>query len=132
MRESARYTNMAAKAATGVGNNIFVKDFRHLIASIDAVVGAGEAVTIKCQGSVSDDSPDFSAAQSVANQWDYIQIVDQESGSTIDGDTGITISSADDNRQVAINIDGLNWLNFELSSITGTIAVTVDVQAYND
>ena len=131
MRNSIGYTNMDAKAAAGIGSNIFVKDFNELVASIDAVVGGGEAVTIKCQGSIADDAPTFSSAQSATNQWDYVEVVDIQSGTAIDGDTGITISGANENVQVVVNTSGLNWINFILSSITGTITVTVKVQIYD-
>jgi hypothetical protein len=31
--------------------------------------------------------PDFAAAQTVANNWDYVQAVDLNSGTAISGDT---------------------------------------------
>lgn len=125
---------LSADTANGVGNDFLVTDYQNIVISLDATVGAGEAVTIKVQGSLadSDNVPDFSASQSATNQWDYVQVIDLEDGTTINGDTGITITGADDNRQIEINVNGLNWVNLELSSITGTIAVTAVAQAYSN
>lgn len=36
---------------------------------------------------MSDTAPDFSAAQSDTNRWDYIQVKDYEDNASIDGDT---------------------------------------------
>lgn len=43
--------------------------------------------TIKFQGSYSSVKPDFSAAQSNTNRWDYIQVRDIQNNAAIDGDT---------------------------------------------
>ena len=84
-------TILDAKAATGVGNNINVQDFQHCIFSFATDGGADAALTVKFQGSTSDTAPDFSSAQSVTNMWDFIQVIDLEDGSAIDGDTGVAV-----------------------------------------
>ena len=123
---------MDDKAAAGVGSAFLVKAYRHIIIKITATVGGGEAVTIKAQGGVDETKPDFSAAQSESNFWDYVQMIDLEDGSAVDGDTGVTVSGSDDFRMFSINSDALEWLNFELSSITGTIEVDVLANAFAD
>jgi len=132
MRNSVEYAQMVAKAIAGVGKNIFIKDFRHNEAAITAIVAGGAGVTIKAQASGSELSPDFSAAKSVTNQWDYADMIDLQDGTPIDGDTGIALTADELTRRIAVNADGGKWINFELSSITGVVAVTINTQLYND
>lgn len=110
-RNSQEYTILNAKGATGIGKSIDVTDFRHAVVYISTDGGGDAALTCKIQGSVSEDAPTFSAAQSVSNQWDYIQAKDLEDGSSIDGDTGFVVAGADDYRMWEVNINGLKWLN---------------------
>lgn len=109
-----------------IGNTIFVKDFNHAILTYDTDGGGDAALTVKFQGSISETEPDFSAAQSPSNQWDYIQVIDLEDQSTIDGDTGIAVATADDHRQVEANINALNYINAIVSGWTeGEVTVKV-------
>ena len=118
-----------------IGNNISVEDFRHAVIALNTDGGGDAALTVKFQGSIgksitSTDVPDFSASQSVTNRWDYIEIVDLESGSTIDGDVGVA-STVDEHRQFELNVNGLKWINAIISGWTEG-EVTVSVQLYND
>lgn len=108
MRDYKLVTILNAKAATGIGSPILVEDFIHCILSLDTASSAN--LTVKFQGSISDACPDFSAAQSASNQWDYLQVKDLEDGSSIDGDTGIAPAGTDDNRQFEVNINAIKWL----------------------
>ena len=129
---------MEAKAATGVGNYIEVSDYRHAVVFIDF---AGTAnMTIKCVGSIGagdettivteNASPDATAAQSGTNSYEFIQMVDLQDGSPVDGDTGIVVV-ADDHRMLSINVDGLKWLNFRITARSGGNA-TVKVKLFRD
>jgi len=135
MRQYQRYTILDAAAATGWGISTLVSDFRHKVLTVaTAGMGAGDTIKVKVAGSVSEDAPTFSSAQSVSNQWDYVQIIDLEDGNTIDGDAGVTITEADDVKQFAINIDGLNWISVEVDTIsdTSSTSVTSEIKLYND
>ena len=135
MRNTVEYTILNAKAATGAGNSILVDDFRHKILEIATDgVEESDSITIKVQGSSSVDAPTFSSAQSVTNKWDYIETVDQEDGSNIDGDTGITIGDADEVRSLVVNVDGLRWITVNVTAISDTenSSVTVTCKLYND
>lgn len=126
---------LTAAAATGAGNSILVADWRHKELEIaTAGMGAGDTITVKIQGSSSVDAPTWGSAQSATNKWDYIQVVDQEDGATIDGDTGITISDADDVRKVVVNVDGLRWITVNVTAISDTsnTSVTATMSVYND
>lgn len=138
MRESVTYTILDAKAANGAGNAIFCRDFRHVMLFIATDGGADAALTVKFQGSIGkgkganmDVAPDFGSAQAVDNMWDYIEVVDLEDGSAIDGDTGIAVATADDYRVVVANIDGLDYINAIVSGRTEG-EVTVVARLYND
>jgi len=135
MRNFTDYTILSAKATTGAGNSILVVDFQHKeITLATNGMGAGDTITVKIQGSNSEDAPTWGSAQSLTNQWDYIQCVDMEDGSNIDGDTGITISDADDVRKLRVNVDGLRWITVIVTAISDTIntSITATINLFND
>lgn len=71
---------------------------------------------------------DFNAAQSVSNRWDYAQIIDLNDGIPYDGDSGITLSGIDDNREFEININGSTWVTVVISSwVAGTIDAKISL-----
>jgi len=112
-----------AADATGVGITFDVREYRNCVVTI---AGANSSnLTVKCQGSlgIEDTSvnaqitaPTFSSAQSVTNPWDYTQIVDLEDGSSIDGDTGVAFSGSNDVRNFEVNINNLNFINFNVTA----------------
>ena len=123
-RDSKSYTILDAAAATGKGLSAFAKDFRNAIFSFDSASNGN--LTVKFAGSLSVAAPDFDATRSPSNQWDYIQVIDLEDGSAIDGDTGIVLTGTDDNRQVEANINGLNWVTAIVTARSaGNITVKV-------
>jgi hypothetical protein len=129
MRNSVEYTIMSAKADTGIGNNILVQDFRHCVVTVNTASSANG--TIKFQGAISETVPDFAAAQSPTNAWDYVEVKDLQDGSAIDGDTGLAPAGTDDNRIFEININGLRWLNARITAIAAG-NFTVKVRLFND
>lgn len=130
---------MSAKAATGIGNWVLVEGYRHLTASIDMAASAN--LTIKCVGSIGkggattvttrEDAPDPTATQSATNMYDYIEMIDLQSGADIDGDTGIAPAGTNDHRIVNINTDGLKWINFYITARSAGNA-TVEVKLFRD
>ena len=114
-----------AKAATGIGTPLFVADFDHIMLALDTASSAN--LTVKFQGSYAHQMPDFNAAQSVSNQWDYIEVKDIEDGSAIDGDTGIAPAGTDDNRIFEANLSGLRWI---CAVVTARSAGSVSVRAF--
>lgn len=131
----AAETILSAQKTTGIGNVITVSDTQTLILWIGtAGMGAGDTVTIKAQGCIQDAVPDFAAAQSVTNAWDYVQMIDLEDASNVDGDTGITFSDANDVRQFEINVNALRHftLNITANSDTTNVAVTAQLAKLNN
>lgn len=124
MRDYKEYTLLDAKAATGIGKYIDVRDFQHVILSFGTASSA--SMTVKFQGSVQDAAPTFTSAQSVANHWDYVEVIDMQDGSAIDGDTGIAPAGTDDFRMLEVNTNGLKWL---CPIVTARAAGTVTVKA---
>lgn len=119
-RSPQSITLLDAKGATGVDltNGIRVEDYRNAVLSFATDGGADAALTVKFQGSIQETAPDFSAAQSVTNHWDYIQVIDLEDAATIDGDTGISVATADDYRLLELNFNGLKWINAVVTART--------------
>lgn len=115
MRNIARFENIfSASGADGAGHAALVESFRDLVLALDTADDAN--MTIKFQGSISEVEPNWGAAQSVTNQWDYVLVVDLEDGSKIEGDTGIAFAGTDDHRQFEVNVNGLRWFNAIISS----------------
>lgn len=111
-----------AQTGNGIGEDILVSSFRNAVVSI-ATSGSAN-LTIKCQGAIGSALPDFSAAQSVSNMWDYVQMVDLEDGNPIEGDTGLVFTGTDDHRLFEININSIDWLNFRVSGYSaGNVTV---------
>ena len=113
--------NEQAEAATG--KIIQAEDWKFCLLTLSSS-DTGNFV-IKFQGSMSDNAPDFSSARSVANRWEYIQVKDLQSGSTVDGDTGVTWSADDVTRYETI-FSGYKWICATISTYnTGKITLTV-------
>lgn len=117
-RDYEAVTILDAKGATGVGTTFNVEKFRHLVLSFATDGGGDAALTVKFQGSIQQAKPDFSAAQTVTNHWDYVQVVDLQSGSGIAGDTGVAVATADDYRLFEMNVNGLRWINARVTART--------------
>jgi len=126
-RTTANYTILDAKGATWIWNVALVEDFRNCVFSFATDWGADAALTIKFQWSIQIDEPTFSSARSVTNMWDYIEVIDLQSGSAIDWDTWVSVATADDYRQFEANVNGLRWINVE---VTARTAWEVTVKAY--
>lgn len=126
-------TILDAKATTGIGALVFVKDHRHKYISIATNgLAGGQSVTIKCVGSVQESAPLFGSAQSASNIWDYVQMIDLQDGSSVPGNTGVTFSTADDAQQFAVNVDGLSWIALNVTANANSVPVTALITLYND
>jgi len=105
------------------GKVVFTDGFEHLELSVNTLNSAN--LTIKFQQSSQELAPDFNKAQSPTNDWEYVNIKDGNSDSAVTGDTGISVSGTDDNRQFAINKDNVRWFS---AVITAWVAGTVEVK----
>lgn len=128
MRDYVEYTIFSAEAEADTGKSILCEDFKNAVFSLSSATNA--TFTIKFQGSISEDAPNFDAAQTATNQWDYIQIVDLENGDIIDGDTGVSFAD-DDVRQFEANVNGLRWICATITAYTDG-AITLVAKLYNN
>jgi hypothetical protein len=123
------YLILDAKATTWVGKTIDVRDFRNITVKIWTVWNS--TLVVKAQGAIASASneylaPDFSSAQSVSNNWDYVKMIDLNSGNAIAGDTWFTTTWTDDFKLYEINVNALDYINF---SVTARSAWSVTVEA---
>lgn len=120
---------ISAKTTTGIGTPFRVPDLQHLMLALSSS-GSGN-FTVKFQGSFSDTVPDFSAAQSDTNRWDYIQVKDYQNNAAIDGDTGVAFAGTDDVRLFEYNTNGLKWICARITAIAAG-AVSVRFQGFSN
>jgi len=118
---------MTQKAANGAGTAIDVSNYEIITASIASENSAGPLaanLTVKCQGSISEAEPDWGSAASPTNVWDYIFMYDLDANNTVQGSTGVPFAAANATHQYKVNVDGLHWLNFIVSSyVAGKLTV---------
>jgi hypothetical protein len=129
LRNTADAVIMNAVGAAATGNTMFVDDFKNVIFSY-ATDGGGDAnSTIKFQGSIQEDAPDFSAAQTVTNHWDYIEVVNLDTGAAIDGATGVARTGQDEYLLLEANVNGMRWVS---ATVTARSAgeLTIKARAY--
>lgn len=98
----------AAAATTTDGLAQLVENFRHI--SLTLATSGSANFTIKFQISNSNTAPDFSAARSATNRWEYVQVKDLQSNAAIDGDTGVAFAGTDDVRMFEVNTNGQRWV----------------------
>lgn len=121
-------TIMSAKTTTGQSAvTPLVENFKTVVFS---VTGAGSpTATIKFFTSDNELPPDSTAAQSATNAWDYVQVIDLQSGSGIAGDTGIAFTGSDDTRRFELNLNGARWCGAVITAISGG-NVTILMRAF--
>jgi hypothetical protein len=111
------------------GNKIETDSFRFVQLTLSSAESAD--FVVKFQGSMSDTAPDFSAARSVSNRWDYIQVKDLQSGTAVDGDTGVTFSAADDVLRYETVFSGYKWVCATLTTYTLGL-ITLSIKLYSN
>lgn len=119
---------LSAVAQNGASPAVNVVAFRHIEFQLAT---AGFSGTIKFAGSNADAAPDFGAAATAANPWDFIQTVQQIDGSTIAGGTGIAYTTDTTIKNLEANVNGFKWVAAIISSFSAG-AITVKEKGYND
>lgn len=110
---------------------LFVADFTDVVLSLDTDGGGDAAMTVKLVGSIQKNPPDFALPQSPTNQYEFIQAIDLQDSTEIAGDTGFTVATADMNRLLEANINGLQWLSVLITSGTAG-EITVQARLFGD
>ena len=101
-----------------IGKTLNCSNERNIILAINTDDGGDADMEVKIQGSLSDSCPDFSAAQTASNQWDYVECIDLSDGNSVAGGDGFSVASADDHVQYEVNTNRLKWLNIIISGWT--------------
>lgn len=126
-------TGGGAGGATGVWAQvvqpqILVNDAESISVTIDTDGGGDAAMTLKFWSSDQIEPPDPGAPQSASNQYDFVDMIDKEDGTSIDGDEGFVVAGADDHRQFDVNISHARWFGVVATDGTAgeaTVKVTV-------
>lgn len=106
-------------------------DFRDAVLAFNSDGGGDAAMTIQVVGSIQQTPPDFAAPQGPDNQYDFLQMIDMEDSSTVNGDDGIVLAAADVNRMFEVNVNGLQWLGLLLPAGTEG-EITVHARIFNN
>jgi len=117
---------MNAKAANGAGSVALVPEFKTV--NIKLICPALSSFTIKFVKSNQETQPDFDAAASTTNQWEFVQVVDLDTGATVNGSTGIAVAAAVD-RSFEVNTNGMTWFTAIISSYMSGSA-TLNMRAF--
>lgn len=122
-RSPLEVNSLVAKAATGVGAALKVGEYRDCVASIKTTGFTG---TIKFSGSAKQAEPDWTLASSDANRrFTYVQSVNMENGTAVDGNTGISYTTDTNYYEYEINTNLVNWVNVEVTARSaGSVSVT--------
>ena len=95
------------------GKKVLVSDASSVILSLNTANSG--AFTLQVQGSTQDDV-DFNAAASATNRYDYLQIVDLNSGTKYPGDDGYVLAGVDQQLLFEINVNGMRWVTVLVTS----------------
>jgi len=128
MRRISERHLMLDGTATSVSSGYRVSDFRNCILRVTGSASANLKVYIKGAVSeqINDLPPNFdirSSARNINNHWDFLEVVDLEDGTAIDGDDGVSLSG-NTVRLLEVNINSMDWLAVEATAIVaGTVSV---------
>lgn len=127
--------DIAANASAG-GGEFFLQEM-YSAANVDGkqlvsfTLDAEEAASadVRFVGSLDSDCPDFLSSKSHANSYDYLDVIDGEDASSIDGDTGFSFTGSDDHRIFYIDKPRtLNWVGAIIENFaSGSFTITLDV-----
>lgn len=119
--------------------HILDEDFIHGIFSV--ATSGSATVTFKAVGSigkvnnsqanVDQNDVNFGATQSASNPYGFIQVIDYNTDSALNGTTGVVISGTDIVNNYEFNINGLKYINVIPTSWTQG-AFTIKLMAFNN
>ena len=126
---------------TGTGNHAFTvqgaqepcftEGFNHIELELFSDNALNDYV-VKVVGSQQEDKPNFNAAQSESNRFEYIQTINLEDGSAVDGNDGFTVAGAL-KKVLEINTNTLRWVGLIVSSYTaGDLTAHIKLAKFNE
>ena len=114
---------MDAVTAVTTGTAFNVADFQNTIFTV-ATAPNGASSTLKFVCSMSESAPDFTVAPTVSNRWDYVEVMDLDDGTVVDGNAGLVFVNSTTVRHLKINSNLARWCTASLPAYTaGTTTV---------
>lgn len=118
-----RIIHLSEVGVNGAGVAMMMQSFRNV--EFEAVM-TGFTGTVKFAGSNADVAPNFGAAASLSNPWDFIRCINQIDGSSVAGGTGISGTATTSVTQLEANTNGFKWV---AAIVSGYSAGTLTVRA---
>lgn len=130
-RQKKHVTLLSAKASTGSSAAFPVADYKHLVLTFSTQSNANLTVQVQVSNSVT--APDFSAAASATNEWDYVQCKRKPTDAAVnsDGSTGHAWTGTDGVRIFRVNDDAPEWIGVTVSACSAG-SVNVKLAAYDN
>ncbi len=118
---------------------INVKDFRNAVVSLitagTATLTVGFAASngklIEDTTSNRNDTPNFAGTLSDTNPYSFVQVVNLEDATAIDGGTGVAVAGTDINKNYEVNINGLKYLTLVPTAWTAG-AITAKIMLFDN
>lgn len=107
----------------------YCDDHQHIVLAVDADSAA--TLTLKVVGSIQDTVPDFGKAASSTNQWDYVQLIDLDTSTELNGSTGIVLAAATHHKLYEVNVNALKHVAVIITAWTSG-AIAVKARLFND
>ena len=123
-------TGGATGTIGGASKFILCEDFDTVVFTIDTDGGGDAAGTLKFVGTDGktvggDGTPDLGLAQAVTNRYDFIECVNLQDGTIVDGDTGFVVATADNHESWEANVNAKRWIGCVFTAGTqGEFTVT--------
>ena len=109
-----RYTVITAASATQLTAALNVSEFRNVVITVGMTGPVNQKIFVK--GAIGGSPPNFAASRSRTNQWDYVEVVDLQDGTAIDGDTGIQFTTTDV-RFFEVNENVMDWIALNVTAV---------------
>ena len=116
--QSHKFAPVATTTTEVIANTA---DFQHFMFTVHSVGTTTGSVRFKA--SFTEDVPNFEAAASATNSWEYVAIRELSSGNLIAGATGAAVSASTINKNYEAELNGAHHIAFEITVSGGQLGV---------
>lgn len=109
-------TVLSAVTSTAVGSSMNIADYQLIGFTIAT---QATTATLKFACSMADFAPNFSSTSSATNKWAYVNVLDYDNGTTINGGAGFTFANSTTVRQVYLPNSTFRWCTVNQSNSSG-------------
>lgn len=117
MTSSYRKQKFASVASTTHHTISETADYRHFMFAVHSAGTTTGSVRVKV--SFEEDCPDFNAASTLDNSWEYVAVRELSSGNLIAGATGAAVSASTINKNYEAEVNGACHIAFEVTVASG-------------